>query len=267
MELKRVNTVYFSPTQTTQKVVEAVANGTKLETAAYNFTRLTNIPHIPAFQSDELVIIGAPVYVGRVPKVILPVLETLKGHNTPCILIGVYGNRHFDDYLVELEDMMAAQGFIPVAAAVFLGTHSFSDDLAPNRPNDRDLNLAQKLGGNVVKKLKTAKKPVALSKGVVPGGRPYRQPFRSDLPKPKPYCPVVNNNCISCGACAKTCPTGAIDQKNAENIDPGKCIKCRACARTCPAKAIDFENEGFWAHTKELLDNFGDIYREPKIVI
>ena len=50
---------------------------------------------------------------------------------------------------------------------------------------------------------------------------------------------VINDTCISCGACEGSCPVGAISQGDAQYvIDAGACISCGSCAGTCPMSAI-----------------------------
>lgn len=48
--------------------------------------------------------------------------------------------------------------------------------------------------------------------------------------------------CVSCGACAKICPTRAI---SADGLDLARCecIVCRACADVCPARGIAFTTD------------------------
>ncbi|NLZ46616.1 MAG: 4Fe-4S binding protein [Clostridiales bacterium] len=49
---------------------------------------------------------------------------------------------------------------------------------------------------------------------------------------------IINDECISCGACVAECPVDAISEADSKYvIDAEKCIDCGACAGTCPVEA------------------------------
>ena len=49
----------------------------------------------------------------------------------------------------------------------------------------------------------------------------------------------IDDQCISCGACAGTCPVGAISEGDGKfEIDESTCVECGACAGGCPVGAI-----------------------------
>ena len=51
---------------------------------------------------------------------------------------------------------------------------------------------------------------------------------------------VINDTCVSCGACAGECPVGAIAQGDGKyEIDADSCIDCGTCAGTCPTGASE----------------------------
>jgi len=54
----------------------------------------------------------------------------------------------------------------------------------------------------------------------------------------------INDNCISCGACAVECPVNAISEGEEKYvINPETCIDCGACAEICPVSAPNPETE------------------------
>ncbi len=53
---------------------------------------------------------------------------------------------------------------------------------------------------------------------------------------------VINDSCVSCGACAAECPVSAISEGDGQYvINADECIDCGACASTCPTGAIEQE--------------------------
>lgn len=54
---------------------------------------------------------------------------------------------------------------------------------------------------------------------------------------------VDKNRCVSCGACMKVCPMGAISVWRGcySVVDEQKCVGCGKCANTCPAGCIEIK--------------------------
>lgn len=122
MKINQVKLIYFSPTGTTQKVLESIAEGINVDDVEHIDLTLPEGAKqtIPSF-SDELVIIGAPVYGGRLPVDVINRFKQLKANKTLAILIVVYGNREFEDALLELKNLAIELGFTPVAGGAFIG--------------------------------------------------------------------------------------------------------------------------------------------------
>lgn len=50
---------------------------------------------------------------------------------------------------------------------------------------------------------------------------------------------AVNENCVSCGQCAKICPQGNITYSGGRPVFGTNCIGCLSCVQYCPNKAIN----------------------------
>ncbi len=232
--------IVFSPTGTTKKVLQSVLRG--LAPQSWSETDLTRSqPRRDTTRNhdDELVLIGMPVYAGRLPALARErILSCVKGMGQKAVIVVVYGNRAYDDALRELRDLALELGFVPVAAAAFVGEHSFSSrdcPIAEGRPDQSDLNRAFEFGARVRKMLLESRDASLEATPVqVPGNFPYR-----DGVQPAPISPETDSTqCVLCGACIQACPTGAIHMRD-EILETDKmlCLRCCACTRICPTGA------------------------------
>lgn len=241
MKYVTTHLIYFSPTRTSEKVVRAIGRGIGMERRIE--TDLTLDDSLQVIEcKNELVVVAVPVYAGRVAPVALQRIGRLRGENTPVVLVAVYGNRDYEDALVELRDCLVFQGFIPLSAGAFIGEHSYSRKempIAAGRPDQTDLNRAEEFGRKSLEKLEHA----SLLKDIYPffikGNVPYREV------KPSvPTAPLtLKERCGVCGECIEICPTQAIfvDNSGEINTDQQKCIKCCACVKDCPNEARQFD--------------------------
>ena len=184
-------------------------------------------PERQSFKKDELVIVGAPVYGGRIYRGALEKFEELQGDETPCIVTVTYGNRHYDDALLELSDFMKARGFCPVAAAALVGEHTFGD-IQKGRPFAADKEEDREFGLRVKAKLEKGD----FSAPAIPGNRPYKEGGNGGSFRPL----TSSDKCISCGICKENCPRQAIGD-DFKTVDSQKCISCFRCIKNCPTGA------------------------------
>lgn len=126
---------YFSPTGTTAKVSCAIAKGSGRPVRDVDLS--TAVSHATVGH-DEILLASVPVFGGRVPAVALERLSALKGTEQPAVAVTVYGNRAYDDALMELRDALESNGFQVIAAGAFVAEHSIVRSIATGRPDSHD---------------------------------------------------------------------------------------------------------------------------------
>lgn len=252
----RVLACWFSATGTTKAVVQQSAAalaetlGAPLESFDFTLPQARTAP--PELRPGDVAVVGLPVYAGRLPNVLLPYLNTWEGGGAAAIPVVVYGNRNFDDALMELRELLESHHFHTFAAAAFVGEHAFSTTLAAGRPDETDLQEAADFGRQAgLALLRGAASPVDVP-GNCPVG-PYYQPRDRagnpiDIRKVKSK---VNADCDRCGVCAALCPMGSIDPVDVSRYT-GICIKCGACIKGCPKHARYYDDPGYLYHKEEL---------------
>lgn len=263
----RVHALYWSPTGTTKRVVSRVADALSAEpgfsrgdTVDCTLTAIragATAPAATALGGGELLVVGCPVYAGRVPNLLLPFLSSLRGGGALAVPMVVYGNRGYDDALVELADTLASGGFTVAGAGAFVGEHAFSRLLAAGRPDAADLRAADDFARALAARLGPSS-PAAggIDLSSLPGNRPYRPHYRPRDAAGEPVdlrkvVPLASGACTRCGLCARLCPMGSIDAVDPSRLT-GVCVKCGACEKACPVGARRFVDERYLRHALEL---------------
>ena len=262
IEMRRLCLCYFSPCGNVKKIVttigEELAKQCKMEVFEFDFTLPDNRSRELHFDKEDLVLLGSPVYAGRVPNKIMPYIrDHIHGVETRCICIAAYGNRSFGDTLSELYLLAKRNGFVVVAAAAVVSEHSFASLLASGRPDETDIKELQGFAEKIADKLRSDNGSVAEVPGSNPPG-PYYTPLREDGLPAKFLKAVPQTNlgkCRRCGVCHTVCPMGSVDKDHPE-ITNGVCIKCQACIYACKNKARYFNDEDFLSHKQMLIENY-----------
>lgn len=258
MKIIKIYCAYFSPGDTTKKVVTGIADSFKdYPVENINLTDFDTRQRHYEFHENDLLIIGVPAYAGRVPAPVIEALSDFHAVNTPVVLVATYGNRAIDDTLMELKKVTFQQGFIPAAAASFVCQHTFLSDCALGRPNADDMAVAKEFGDKLRERLRLAV-TYDMKDLDVPGTYPYSRPPMGIFP----FEVQTNEYCIYCMLCSGVCPVHAISFSNPFDINHTKCLRCGSCIRICPAQAKSFTKEPF-AALQEKLRAFADAKNEP----
>jgi ferredoxin len=267
VELKRIQSLYFSPTGNTKKIVEAVTRGTGLLQATP--IELTLPKQRDAWNGKiegDLMIIGVPVYASTFPAVILPTLQRLEGTGRLAVPVAVCGNAKMGACLAELCGVLKKQGFTIPAAGNFVGQHSFMTDHCPlgnGRPDEKDLEKAHQFGEGIAVKVKEDPTDIVSTNQVPPDIIDIRCYVRGSYNAKGMYLPPIFYNtvkvsiseddkrlCGKCRRCEEVCSTGAM--KADLQIDNLTCTRCFACVYACPSGVL----EKYVDHSADLIKWF-----------
>ena len=219
--------ICFSPTGGTKKAADMLAEKLAEEIQSVDLTDYKTDFSGISLEEDDEAIIAVPSYGGRVPETAVSRLLKIKGNGAKAVLLCVYGNRAYEDTLVELQDTVQQAGFVVVAAVAAIAEHSIAHAYGANRPDEEDCRQLQAFARRIAEKLAGGD----VTTPAIPGNRLYKKAGRAGL------VPKATGACNRCGRCAAECPVGAIDRDNPARVDKQACISCMRCVAVCPHHA------------------------------
>lgn len=259
MNISQVHSLFFSATFSTKLIIKEIVRQLGIENTDQDITRNSSEAALTLGETD-LLIIGVPVYSGRVPEIAVNGIKSIQGSNTPAVIVCVYGNRDYDDALIELKNIVRERGCVPIAAAAFVAQHSIFPEIAANRPDKSDLLKAGEFCSEVQKIIASSQVLDSTFDLQVRGNEPYRQT------KKIPLHPTGSSVCNKCGACVRECPTHAISLQSPRKTDKDKCISCGRCIVICPQRARKFRGILFNLAKRRFKKNFST-RKEPVFFI
>ena len=214
--------IIFSPTGGTEKVANILGGHWSENTVKIDLSDVKTDFSKCIIDKEDQVLIAMPSFGGRAPTVAIERLKKIAGNGAKCTLVCVYGNRAYEDTLVEMEDAAKESGFQVVAAVTAVAEHSIMPQYAAGRPDASDKKQLEQFADQIAGKTEAVVS--------IPGNRPYKKAGGAGL-VPKP-----TKDCVKCGMCAERCPVQAIDPASF-TADAKKCISCMRCVKQCPEKA------------------------------
>ena len=251
MNIEKWIVAHFSPTGGTRKVADAIAAGFSIPVVEMDLTK--SDCSVTLGEKDALMAV-LPVFAGRVPQISLERLSALKGNGQKAVAVVVYGNREYDDALLETKDTLEAAGFQLIAAAAFIAEHSMCRSIAAGRPDAEDETLCRQFAADVMAKAEDA------APFQVPGNTPYKEL------KPSAFHPAANESCVKCGDCAEQCPVGAIPLNDPSLTNNDLCINCMRCVQICPVSSRALPDT-FLAMITQMLNQNAAGYKKPAIFL
>lgn len=220
--------VIFSPAGGTGRAAEAVTSEWSKSVETVDLTNPWEDFSKYRFEPSDVVLIALPSYGGRVPELAVKRLSRIRGNSASGVLLCVYGNRAYEDTMIEMMDTAKSCGFRVTAGIAAVAEHSIMHQYAAGRPDEKDIQELKSYADIILKKIE---KGAAGDLPQIPGNRPYKKAGGVGL------VPKASKACTGCGLCAKQCPAQAIDRENVKETDAGKCISCMRCVVNCPASA------------------------------
>lgn len=270
MLINSVELVYFSPTGGTRRIVEWIGQAllTSLPdgspTVSHDLLRQPpQRDHV--LPSGSLLVVGMPVYGGRIPPYCVPLLRRFKSRNAPALAVAVYGNRDYDDALLELRNTLGGSGFVVTGAAAFVARHSVFPQVAADRPDAADQRMAEEFARRCADRLAELDTLPRNLKIAVRGTAPYKE-LKPGGPRPD----VAHEKCVRCGACVNTCPVNALSMNGEADApvvrDAGLCMGCAACIQVCPAGAQSWRGPQYDAMSAVFTEKCS-ARREPELFV
>ena len=222
-----VYSMYFSPTGGVKTVLDVLLEefsiDISIDLSKYDIDYSTY-----HFGKEDICFISVPVFGGRVAPTAMERVKQMQADGALAIIVVVFGNRAYDDALLELKNEVIACGFEVGVAIAANAEHSIIRRFGAQRPDTADKkelsNYANQIKGLIMHRKN-------LHSFEVPGNYPYKE-YKGIPIKPK-----ATKACTKCGLCAEQCPVEAIPIDKPSSLNKKKCISCMRCVAVCPVQA------------------------------
>lgn len=238
--MRKLYNINFSPTGSSLKVAEEIAKAFDIEKEIIDLCEKTDKELF--MDQDDICIFSAPCYGGRMPETAEKRISHIHGKETSAIVCITFGNRAFEDALLEMADCVEANGFQVVAGCAVATEHNIMHIFGRGRPDASDIDEIRKFSLEAARKVKDGK----TYRPLFSGNYPYKERHGAKMPV------LVNEKtCISCGSCSQKCPVKAISEDGMQT-DSERCINCMRCINVCPKQSRYLPEESVTALIQRL---------------
>ena len=150
---------------------EILCHGMGVESVVTDLCIKTDDIQLPKINEDDLAVIAMPVFAGRVPALAVERLRMAKANGAKCVVVAVFGNRAYDDALLEMEDVASEMGFRVIAAVAAVSEHSIIRKYGKGRPDAYDEQKLKQFGADIMNKAERDD----CTMPQVPGNHPYKK--------------------------------------------------------------------------------------------
>ena len=184
----RIVQIVFSPTGGTQRVADLITGAWGLPVTQFDLSDPAAGCTELQLDSQDLVLIAVPSFGGRVPALAIQRLGNISGGGARCAVVCVYGNRAYEDTLIELSDAAARCGFEVIAGVAAIAEHSIFHEYATGRPDAQDTARLQDIARRILTKPAGAAAARPPSPAIIPIRRPAGAAWS---PKPRAAAPAA----------------------------------------------------------------------------
>ena len=159
--IRRVVGLHFSPLGGTAKITERIARDIAEELDSYMteavgygcYDILDAINEQPIIDNETVVVIGMPVYVGKIPLPAIKLLRELNGSGAMTIALVSYGTATYGNALYELYNYADELNFTVIGAGAFITKHGKRNSAHLVRPDIDDIEAMEEFCRAVSRKL------------------------------------------------------------------------------------------------------------------
>lgn len=222
---------YFSGTGNSRWIAEEMAKRT--EDQAVDLIKATEIPSV------EGAVLGIvfPVYAWGVPEVVWELIGKLQGR--PPFTYGICTCGEEAGYAMRrLHKLLPLDSSYSV---VMPNNYVPGSDVEPEETVRRKIRKAEEDLTRMAEEVLARKKIHRVTEGSLPFLKSTVIHFGFNLAarSTKPF--HVTEACISCGQCARECPSKAIEMREGKPVYvQEKCYMCTSCINRCPVRAIEY---------------------------